>query len=450
MKKSDIFKMCRDNLFRRKARTFLSVLGVLIGSASIMMMLSIGVGMSRSQNAWIEDMGDLTAINVYPRYDNSEVKLDDAAVKSMRAIPGAAVVAPKVSTEEISFSVYAGKNNRYLAGWAMICGYDADSIQALGFELTEGDYPKGEYTALIGENFEYALMDTRRPDGNNMIEYYMYDQNSPDMPDPYVDLVGEKVVFTVNDENGNEVYTKEIKITGKLKADYSKAYETQEGIILQSNDLKRMLAEASKALGTKKNDTVYSGVTVKASSIDMVSSVQSEIDDMGFQTDSMESMRESTQKEMAKVQLALGGIGAISLLVAAIGITNTMIMSVSERTKEIGIMKALGCFVYDVRKVFLMEAAAIGFMGGIAGSFLSFAISCIINIVVGMSQGSYDTEKTYTVFQMIFTSPERVSVIPAWLFIFGIGFSVIIGLVSGMYPANKAVKISALEAMKNE
>lgn len=423
---------------------------MLIGSASIMIMLSIGVGMTRSQNAWIEEMGDLTAINVYPLYGDSNLKLDDAAVNSFKALPGVAAVAPKLSCDSLSFSMFAGKNKRYSAMWAPVCGYDSDVIKELGFELLEGDYPKGEYTALIGENFEYALADTRRPDGNNMIEYYMYQGSGDEMPDPYMKLVGEKIVFCILDENGKEAFSQEIKITGKVKSDYSKAYESAEGIILQSDDFEKMIAAANKALGNKKTDLTYSNVTVRTADIDNVTEVQSAIDEMGYQTDSMESMRESTQKEMAKIQLALGGIGAISLFVAAIGITNTMIMSVSERTKEIGIMKALGCFVYDVKKLFLMEAAAIGFMGGIVGSFLSFSISCVINLVFGMSQGAYNPEQTYTKFQMMFTSPERISVIPVWLFLFGIGFSVLIGLVSGMYPANKAVKISALEAMRNE
>ena len=158
-------------------------------------------------------------------------------------------------------------------------------------------------------------------------------------------------------------------------------------------------------------------------------------------------MRDEVKKEMATIQLALGGIGAVSLFVAAIGIMNTMIMSVSERTKEIGIMKALGCFVSDIRKLFLLEASYIGLLGGIVGSALSGIISFIINIVYVNLSGAQLEE---SLIKYLLTSPNRISIMPLWLFLFGVLFSMLVGLAAGTYPALKAVKISPLEAMKNE
>lgn len=450
MKKSDIINMCRDNLFRRKARTFLSVLGVLIGSASIMIMLSIGVGMTRSQTAWIEEMGDLTSIKVYQRYDDTDVVLDAAAVEAIKALPGVESVSPKVSTDELTLAVYAGNNERYEVLWPQICGLEIDAIASGDYEVILGEMPKGENTALIGEHFEYMLTDTRRPEGNNRIEYYMYLGTDEEMPEPYMQLLGQKITLAALDEEGNQLISREIKIAGQVKENYNLTYETGDGIIMQAKDLESFILQARKAMGSKKNGITYSTVTVGTADIDEVTAVQSAIDDMGYQTESMKSLRESTQKEMAIIQLVLGGIGAISLFVAAIGITNTMIMSVTERTKEIGIMKALGCYVYDIKRIFLIEASAIGLLGGVLGSILSFIVSCIINLLAGMSMVGANGERTYSTLEMLFTSPERVSALPLWLFLFGIGFSVAVGLLSGMYPANKAVKISALEAMKNE
>lgn len=442
--------MCRENLFRRKARTFLSVLGVLIGSTSIMIMLSIGVGMTRSQTAWLEEMGELNLINVYSPYDGEDSRLDAAAVAMIKAIPGVSSVSPKLTTDELTLTVYAGNNNRYSVMWPVICGFENDYITSAGFEVLQGDLPKGENAVLIGETFEYALADTRRPEGSNMIDYYMYEFSDEEIPEPYLSLVGEKITIAALDEDGNEVASREIKVSGKVKQDYSIGFETDQGLIMQTKDLEEFIIQARKALGSKKKDITYQALNVYVTSIDEVTDVQNSIDEMGYMTDSMQSMRESTQKEMAVIQLVLGGIGAISLFVAAIGITNTMIMSVSERTKEIGIMKALGCYVYDIKRIFLIEASAIGLFGGVLGSILSFIISCIINIIAGMSMVGASGEQSYSIFEMLFTSPERVSVIPLWLLVFGIGFSVAVGLVSGMYPANKAVRISALEAMRNE
>ena len=142
---------------------------------------------------------------------------------------------------------------------------------------------------------------------------------------------------------------------------------------------------------------------------------------------------------MQQQQLFLGSLAAISLLVAAIGITNTMIMSIYERTREIGVMKVLGCFVGNIRTIFLMEAGCIGFLGGVIGIILSYFISFLMNTfgfsMSGSSAGYYGTD---------------VSIIPLWLVALGLVFATLIGLVSGFYPANRAVKISALEAIKTD
>ena len=121
-----------------------------------------------------------------------------------------------------------------------------------------------------------------------------------------------------------------------------------------------------------------------------------------------------------------------------------MMTSISERTREIGIMKSLGCYVYDVRKLFLLEAAVIGFVGGMTGCFISFLVSASINF---FSLGPPAVENLLPAI-VGGESVSRVSVIPLWLYGFSIVFSVLIGVGSGFYPANKAVRIPALEAIR--
>jgi ABC-type antimicrobial peptide transport system permease subunit len=195
----------------------------------------------------------------------------------------------------------------------------------------------------------------------------------------------------------------------------------------------------------------YSTVLVKAEDISLVTDIEAEIKGMGYYTYSMESMRESMEQSSRQVQLMLGGLGAISLFVAAIGITNTMIMSISERTREIGIMKALGCYVRDIRLLFLMEAGAIGLMGGIIGCIVSLLISVGINLVtMGVLSGGSITAEMVLQALIGGEGVTRTSVVPLSLMGFAVVFSIFVGLVSGYYPANKAVKIPALEAIKHE
>ena len=165
---------------------------------------------------------------------------------------------------------------------------------------------------------------------------------------------------------------------------------------------------------------------------------------MGYEAFSTHDTIESIQESSRSIQMILGGIGAISLLVAAIGITNTMIMSLTERTREIGIMKALGCRTKDIQMIFLTEAGTIGFLGGSFGILFSYLISWGINYLAWQPKGGF-----IEFIQFIFTSGSgRISVIPLWLALFGLLFSIIIGLVAGFIPARRSLKVSALEAMK--
>lgn len=142
--------------------------------------------------------------------------------------------------------------------------------------------------------------------------------------------------------------------------------------------------------------------------------------------------------------MMLAGLGAVSLFVAAIGIANTMIMSIVERTREIGILKALGCSLSDIRTEFLIEAGMIGLIGGIAGSLVSWGVSAVMNTYMNASL----TGDSLMLMADEAPSGAALSVIPPWLIAAAILFSVAMGVGAGFFPSNRAVRISALEAMK--
>ena len=265
--------------------------------------------------------------------------------------------------------------------------------------------------------------------------------NLTNVPDPYFDPLRGKITMEITTQTGK--VTEVISPVGMVKEDYSKGSETSDGIIMSLQNLRKL---QDKVQGSRKKQVPYDSVLVKVGNISQVADVEKEIKTMGYNTESMESIRRPMEKEARQKQMMLGGLGAISLFVAALGITNTMIMSISERTREIGIMKALGCYVSDIRVMFLAEAGAIGLIGGVIGCIISFVTSVIINLV---SLGGLSPEN---LAGAVLGGEEisRVSVIPAWLLVFAVVFSVFIGLGSGYYPANKAVQIPALEAIKSE
>ncbi len=200
-----------------------------------------------------------------------------------------------------------------------------------------------------------------------------------------------------------------------------------------------------KSIPKKKPNRVYQNIKVKVDDMNNVTAVQQELETLGYSSYSNMDTLNEMNKMAQGIQLVLGGIGAISLLVAAIGITNTMIMAIYERTREIGIMKVIGAVISDIRKMFLIESAFIGFIGGLIGVAFCYLISWVLNrFGAGFAEGflgmggGYGDVKTY------------VSIIPAWLSLFALGFSTVIGLVAGYFPAKRAMKLSALSAIRTQ
>ena len=234
----------------------------------------------------------------------------------------------------------------------------------------------------------------------------------------------------------------EYKMNGTTVLATDPNWETPYSIFIDIELAKEIINDYNRLNSVKNAKTPeYTQVKIIADDLENVAYVQEQVEAMGFTASSMAQIREEMQGYLGVIQLVLGSLAAISLLVAAISITNTMIMSIYERTKEIGIMKVLGCFISNIRLVFLMEAGLIGLLGGIMGTLISYGISAVMNMlgsgVVGSMLG-------------IAAEDTQISIIPLWLVLLALIFSTIIGLISGFYPANRAVKISALEAIRNE
>ena len=451
MKLGDMARQGVKNLLRHRGRTMLTILGVIVGCCSVVIMISIGIGMRLSSEATLAQMGDLSKITVSTAGGTDAKKLDDAAVSMIRSIEHAQVVIPKIQYNG-DITVYAGNGNRYQADYVSVVGEDLALAKKEGYQLTDGEWEalkNGE--VLVGEYLAYAFKDTKRPDGHNQIsryDYYDWEHDSyAGLPDSYVDFSRDTITMALGSVTEGQPDTrvfKELKVGGILKEDWNRGYETTEGIIMDAETLKSLMEENARKSGGKSKDPEYSQIIVLADDISNVETVEKEIKKLGFQTSSMESIRKPMEQDMQQKQMLLGCVGAVSLFVAALGIANTMIMAITERFREIGVMKALGCFLKDIRRMFLLEAGCIGLAGGIIGIGLSYLISFIMNKagMGAMFSGEYD--------YLTDSASMNMSVIPWWLAAFAIVFSVLVGVLAGLYPSQKAVKISVLEAIKHE
>ena len=472
MRISDLVAMCFGNLFRRKLRSILTIMAVLVGTAMIVIMISIGEGMNLSQEAMLAQMGDLTIIQVMNYNGRTEtgetLVLDDAAVAQMQDMEGVVVATPIYTSNYFTPTLYSGKNDRYRAAWANITGVYAEAMPLLGYQLVEGEFPTGPQTnkkkpiqVVVGEFMAYSFEDSKSKYNN--YTWPETDENGNLIRDPFVDISTDEIYVSSklpesynsgNDDDQVEI-RRELQIIGRLKEDWNKGYETSQGILMDINDLKALEEEYIKEnkIATDQNSRKgYTQVKVKVESMEDVDQVETQIKAMGYETSSMESIRKPMQEQVRQQQLFLGLIGFVTLVVAAIGIANTMFMSIYERTREIGVMKVLGCRVGNIRSVFLLEAGVIGFIGGCIGVGVSYGISFLINSL-SLSGGGGGGSLLGGMFGGMMGGSSTglpMSVIPLWLAGSAILFATIIGLLSGVLPANRAMRISALEAIKHE
>lgn len=463
MRISDLISMTVKNLLRRKTRTMLTVAGVIVGTCSIVLMVSLGIGQTQALEESIAQMGDLTMIEIY-NYGSSDTVLDDAVMQRILSLDGVQAGTPFYSAN-MNIVLYSGKKDRYRMDTWNVNGVYADQLEEMGFQLAEGELLTAQgssstgkdktYSMLLGKSMTYEFVDTKAKGQAAYRWEGMLDSNGNQL-EPFVDvmedeiaLVMEKTTYEDDGSSKTDSIRHKVKINGILgSADPNTYDENSYSIFMDINDIQELYKEYKKTfkIDEKEKEVNYNRAKIKVSDIDMVESVDKAIQDMGFDTYSLNSIREPMMEQMQQQQLFLGGIGGISLLVAAIGISNTMVMSIYERTREIGIMKVLGCKLGNIRAVFLTEAGLIGFFGGVAGVGISYGVSYGLNYLTTSGSGLSDVLSS----MLGSYGGSSLSVIPLWLAVAAVLFATVIGLLSGFSPANRAVKISALEAIKHE
>lgn len=476
MKISDLLKLSTDNLRRRKGRTILTLIGVVIGTCLIVVMISLGIALNQQYEELLRSYGDLTKIQIYNysygggRNDNAPPTIDDAMLETFKGIPHVIAATPQYQANNLSAQIYSGKGDRYQSYFSAY-GMDPASLEAMGIVLNSGSYltgnenfGKNKIPVLVGENFGYTFEDTRKSynSGKRYIYQGQLDANGEPIP-PFVDIDKDKMIIrmTDGDETNPKTREYELVIVGVMKSDYNAGYFTDSEIVMSVANLKYLETAYKKLTGsstTNNTETGYNTVYIKVDDVDNVADVEQQIKDLGYnEIQSLSQIREQMQAQVQKQQFTLGGLAAVSLLVAALNIANTMTMAIYERTKEIGVMKVLGCELGKIRGMFLIESGAIGFLGGVVGVIISYGVSFVINnlqMIIHVLGIQTQTDEMMGGGMMMGGMGAGMggasSIIPWWLVVGAVLFATLVGLVSGIVPANKAVKISALEAIRRE
>jgi putative ABC transport system permease protein len=443
MKPFDLLRLIFGNLSRRKARVALTAIGVVIGTAAVVILVSLAIGLQRNANEQLYGIGDLTQIQVMPSYGveggpvmmggggggpiqtepQQTTVLNNAALEDLRAIPGVESVIPRDY-------LMAGGMFKYqkLEAGVNIIGIDTKDLAGLGLEATEGDTTLDRGEVIIGVMVPNNFYDPKVRPGQE--------------PPPPPQLFGQQVQMIVSKYDAQGVESRKnlsLRVGGVLKETRGES----DWSIYMPLDQVKALNEWAMNRRINYNKDGYSQVIVKVSDVDQVLDISQQITDMGFQAFTPQSFVQGINNFYKILQVIFGGVGAIALLVAAIGIANTMAMSILERTREIGLMKAVGATNRDVLAIFLGEAAGIGFLGGLGGVIIGWLAGQGLNVIAivylanqaGQQGGLPPSVAVYT---------------PYWLPLFALIFSTIIGMISGLYPALRAATMIPVLALKYE
>ena len=449
------------------ARAALTLVGVVIGTCMVVLMISLGIAQTKTNEEMLQSWGDLTQIQIYgygmmQGSDGKPLYLDDAAIANIKQIPHVAAATPYAQGYNLEGTITAGRNDRYTMDISNLIGIDPTALEPMGFTLQSGSWPTNtpasekatKLQVLVGSSTGYNFEDSRK--SYNSPKRYRYegqtDANGKELP-PFVDIDKDKMTLTIKTGEGSTEKSRswQLEIVGVLTPDGAKGYWTQSGVVLRIQDMQMLQKVYCDLTKTKLEEKSYEQVYVKVDDLSYVTDVENAIHELGFSnTYSMNQQREEMQKQVMKSQMIFGVIAAVSLLVAAINIINTMTMAIYERTREIGVMKVLGCELGNIRTMFLLESSTIGFIGGLIGLIISLIASFVLNHLSVLGQGFDLSGMMGGGYYMGGDGSAAISIIPPWLMLAALVFATLVGLVAGILPANKAVKISALEAIRHD
>lgn len=433
----DLIAFILENLNRRKGRVALTAVGVIIGTAAVVVLVSLAIGLQRNATQQLWGIGDLSLIQVSPGYNETMIGGSGPQARNVEpqitpitpdtlgqfaAIPGVVSVIPR----EWVYGPTILVANRQEA-WTNMFGVGASDLSDLGLTAAVGTTQLGRGTVVIGANVPMNFMDPNIRPGQEP-------SSPPDIMNTPVKLVVIKWA-----EEGESRREYPVRVAGILQ---EKGGEPDWTVYMPMSDVEGFNEWITGTRVNRVRDG-YQNVIVRADDPRRALDIAAVIKEMGFQAYAEQETVQSLNNFFLILQVIFGGVGAIALLVAAIGIANTMTMAVLERTREIGLLKAIGATNRDVLGVFLGEAAGIGLVGGIGGVALGWSAGQVINVLA----------VAYLAGQSAQTGgpPPSVAVVtPLWLPIFALVFATLIGLLSGLYPALRAATLIPVDALKYE
>ena len=396
---ADLFRLATRMFRTNCSRTILTILGISVGIAAILFLVSLGYGVQELILNKITTSDALLSLDVTTG-DVESFKMNNDTIKVIKEIPGIEEVSPLVSTQVQM--VVNGISSELTANMA-----SNDFFRLEGTTLAKGNFYTDDFSdnnkivissaalQLFNLNEENAfnqkinfsiLLPSQAKEVNFVSEFTALDDDF-------------NIIGIIEDENSSFVY---------LPFDISLNYGLDD----------------------------YSKIKVKVINEESLDLIRTEIIDKGFIVSALSDIIEQANQIFKVVQIVLASFGVVALIVSAIGMFNTMTITLLERTQEIGIMKTLGATSFDIWNMFLAESIIIGFFGGMGGVAIGWFGGVLFNYFINLLAGAFGGEK----IDMFYT--------PYWFVLLIMSFSSVVGLLTGFYPARRAAKINALEALR--
>ncbi|MBT3212395.1 MAG: ATP-binding cassette domain-containing protein [Planctomycetaceae bacterium] len=414
-----------DNLLRRPVHNILTAAGVLIGIVTLVAMVSFGIGVQEEITRNFEALG-LENVFISPTFPEEEDAFDPFGVSEpeqpltlknvevFRNLPEVQSVTPVLnlpSNMEVSLSY-------------------VDVVLPVRFSGGAGHSPIGSGLPIPPEMLAGVSLGEGDTQGLTLIEG-LADQLLEDTDLEYEGLVNQPVMLTIRLPRGE---TKEFT-TRIIGIESGRASNTVELGLAERTEIKAWWYGRPDTLQTDGYDMLVVRAVDKLS----VPAVLETAESLNLNAQSLGAILEIANRVLAIMQALLGSVGGLALLVATLGVANTMMMAIYERTREIGVLKALGATSREVRRMFTADAVLLGIIGGFVGVIFGTLLGRLVDWVGHLY---LESEGVVGIGQM--------SIVPPWLAIGALVFAALIGVLGGLYPAARAARLDPVVALKHE
>jgi putative ABC transport system permease protein len=471
MNLQDMTIMGFSNLWHTRLRSTLTILGVVIGIGALTSMVSFGTGMQKNLTDAFTKNDLFTSMNVTPKdfnvdemmngdlsgiremMDEKPKPLTDSILEAIKEMEGVQLAFPdesfagklKFNDEEISKNIQpipaAARGfypyNDLLAG--EFYPHDSSRTVVIKWETLRDlglivEYPDLDYTLSRQDSIKGTRIISPDSIIGRSITLVTAQLQIPS--NPLGILMGQD--FEPFKESSRD-YT----ICGIIKPRDEFTFDRSRSALVIAPVTARSIPRLGFSsvwdiLGEGKQEGTYSSIYVRVAEMEDLAPVREKIEAMGVGVFALADELEEIKKAFLIMDSLLGAIGTMALIIAALGIINTMLMSILERTREIGIMKAVGGSENEIKFIFFVEAACIGLVGAIFGLLLGWLVTRIANQVMN------------TMVLPDNQGPVDLFYFPLWLIFGAIGFSVFVSLAAGLYPAIRAARIDPVRALRHD